>query len=164
MPSIVRATNGVIDNQVTTVRIPTAYVLALRAAPFPLVPAISVLTDRGSQSIIGPLDFTTNNYIIVPTMYTIRLLWNSVQYTNANTAIQLQVNGINMSPSVATPGVFTANANRIQVFPAMTQGTAADWATIQNQPLVLANTGAAEFLAGDSDILVDVYYSALKVS
>lgn len=164
MTQIVRATNGLIDNQVTTVRIPTANVLGLRANPFPLVPAVSSLRDRGSQSIIGPIDSTNANYIIVPTMYAIRLLWNSVAYTVANTAIQLLLVGTGMTPAVATPAIFTATANRIQVFSGSTQTTAVDWAAIQNQPLTLANTGAAEFLAGNSDILVDVYYSVLRVS
>ena len=72
MPSIVRATNGVIDNQVTSVRVPSAYLLNLRANPFPLVPAPSVLRDRGSQSIIGPIDPTNAEYIIMPTLCCIR--------------------------------------------------------------------------------------------
>jgi hypothetical protein len=163
MKTILRPTNGVVADSVATVKIPSAYVKALRANPFPLVPAINVATDQGSQSIIGEWPSTTANYVIVPDAYSIQLIYAGTAYTNANTAIQLMLGTVAVTASIATPAIFLATANRLQLFEGASQATAADPVTMINQPLTLANTGTAELLAGNSDIIVNVWYSVLKV-
>jgi len=140
--------SGVNPVQTISVSLTSAEILALRAAPKELVPAPGndqVLQFLGAMLV---LDYGT------------------VQYTEAGDNLAIKYtdgSGVAVSQTIETTGFIDQAADTLtNAEPVINAIVAATGAV--NQPLVLHNIGAAEFLAGDSTMLVNVSYKAIDAN
>lgn len=132
---------------VAEVTLTSAQLLALRATP------VALLAAPGAGKV----------YLLNRVLF--KLNWNTTAYTVANTnfALTLGAAGTAVGAVVATPAIMTQTADSLYtMLTPDTLGVSAV-ANDANKALVIANTGSAEFLAGDSTLSVRIWYETMSV-
>ncbi len=129
-----------------TVSLTTAQVKALRASPFTLLAA----PGAGLQIIVHRV---TVEYVFVTTPYTVP----------GGATLGLTIGGTNAVTAIVGAGLLDQGANTIAYTGSVNQATGIAVATLANAPLVITNTGGAEFTVGDGTLAVNVFYNIIAV-
>lgn len=132
--------------QSETVTLTSAQILALHGTPVTLIAA-----PGAGQMIL--LQQVSMEYIFNTTPYTVPV--------GAN--LRSSINGVNVGTDIAATGLLDQNANTIAYSRAGNETTGITVATLANQPLVISNTNATEFTAGDGTLVVNVLYNIISV-